>query len=111
MDVLSLHQQQMNHQDPISVQTIQRHVFVDEKIRGSFGSLPPREATLQCLVLLCLIKYGKHKTGREGTCAGTGSGMALAANDGGQDCCRVSKARLSTYNHIGIVQVHAMTKP
>ena len=47
-------------------------------------------------------------------CAGRGSALALAASDGGQDCCssRVSKARRGTYNHIGIVQawmVH-MTK-
>ena len=58
-----------------------------------------------------LIKHGKHKTGREGTCAGTGSAMALAASDGSQDCCsRVSMALRVTYNHIGIVQAHGMTK-
>ena len=35
------------------------------------------------------------ETGR-GHVQAKGSGMALAASDGGQDCCRVSKARRGT---------------
>ena len=60
--------------------------------------------------VLFLIKYGKHGNWQRAH-VGKGSGMALTASDGGQDCCRVSKARCGgAYTEGTGHRKHGMTK-
>ena len=96
----------MNHQDPISVQTIRQHIcwWENKRLFWHFACLGSNNA------VLFLIKYGKHGNWQRAH-VGKGSGMALAASDGGQDCCRVSKARCGgAYTEGTGHRKHGMTK-
>ena len=85
------------------------HISENKRLFWQFASTGSNTAVVG--VAWGLIKQRKHKTGMEGTYAGTGSAMALAASDGTQDCCSgFSIAGRVTYNHIRIVQAQGMTK-
>ena len=64
-----------------------------------------------CSAVCCSVGTNMEnmETGRRHVQA-KGSGMALAASDGGQDCCRVSKARRGPNTEVrdtGIVHLQA----
>ena len=63
--------------------------------------MPAWEAAPQCLCVALFDQIWKTwKLADRGHVQAKGSGMALAAIDGGQDCCRVSKARRGTFTEV-----------